>query len=344
MKEYFPRLFGNEKAKNRIGRAILGSTLPHALLIIGEEGSGKRTLALEIATSLNCENKGKEGYALPCDTCNTCKRIREGNYLDLTRLSRARDKATIGVEEVRLFREDMFLSSTESQYKLYVIEEADRLTPNAQNALLKVLEEPPKNVIIILIAESSDKILTTIKSRAESVFMEHFSNEALSEYLAEASDKARLMKKSHPEAFMGVVMSADGKIGKALSMLSDKDREENESDRRLTENIVEKMKQGVPYSELYCALSSLPTSRTQLIEALEFVIVALRDLILLRTAKSPSLLFFTSKQKAEKLSNSMNLKRLTTLYDLTRGALEDATKNVSVGAIVSDLGVKIKQI
>ena len=139
MRKYFSALYGNSALKTRLGTAIDRGTLPHAFLVTGPSGSGKKTFALELAAAINCERKNDGTLPLPCRECNTCKRIIENNYTDITRLSRQSGKATIGVEEVRLFRDDMFLSPTESSFKTYIIEEADKLTANAQNALLTVL-------------------------------------------------------------------------------------------------------------------------------------------------------------------------------------------------------------
>ena len=344
VKKYFPDLFGNEAASERLGRMIESKTLAHALLIIGPEGSGKKTLCLEIAAALNCENKGSTDSTLPCHRCNTCRRIKEGNFTDITTLRRASDKATIGVEQIRLFREDMFLSATESSYKIYVIEEAEKLTPSAQNALLTVLEEPPKNVIIMLLAQSGDKILTTIKSRAQSISMARFSAEDMLKYVTNASERAKILMRTAPDTLTGILMSADGRIGKALTMLSEKDASEHKELRELTERIIRASKQNTLYSELYSSLDMLPQSRQPFTEALESIITALRDLILLRHDASCPLLFYTDREDAKSLALSINAKRLLALYDIFCSALEDSGKNVSVGAIISDLGVKIKLI
>ena len=135
MRRYFPRLYGNKKTKERIGSAIDNKTLPHAFLVIGESGSGKTTLATEIAAALNCERRGDASSALPCGECNCCRRIYDGNFPDLKVLSKQKDRATIGVDAIKDFREDMFLSSTESEYKIYVIDDAECMTTEAQNAL-----------------------------------------------------------------------------------------------------------------------------------------------------------------------------------------------------------------
>lgn len=344
MREYFPALYGNEAVKARLGASIESSTLPHAFLIIGAEGSGKKTLALELAAALNCENKNNSVHSLPCGRCNTCRRIKEGNFTDITSLKRSGDKATLGVEEVRLFREDMFLSPTESNFKLYVIEEADRLTPNAQNALLTVLEEPPKNVIILLLSESGDKILTTIKSRAQTIAMQRFCADVMRDYVIRRSDKAALYAKTSPEVLDGILMSADGRIGRALTLLSDKEAKEMSADRALTERIINAIRYSAPYSEFHSVLSELPTSRAEFCEALESLICAVRDITLLRLAPEIPLLFYTDRQNAISISSEINTKKLIAIYEIFKDALEDATKNVGIAAVTAELGARIKLI
>ena len=132
MRDFLPGLFGNDAAKLRIGLAIENKTLAHAFLICGPEGSGKTTLALEMAAAVNCENKNDPRHSLPCHSCNTCRRIRSGGFVDIKFLERKGDKQTIGVSEIRDYREDMFLSSSESDHKIYIIKDADKMTPNAQ--------------------------------------------------------------------------------------------------------------------------------------------------------------------------------------------------------------------
>ena len=343
-REYFTELYGNESAKTRLGSAIDNGTLPHAFLILGPDGSGKKTLASLLTMALNCERKNDKGAPLPCGVCNTCRRIREGNFTDITRLSKGDGKATIGVEEVRLFRETMFLSPSEAYYKVYIIEEAERLTPNAQNALLTVLEEPPERVIIMLLCKEGDKMLTTIKSRTQAVNMQRFDLEDLKKHLVEVNDKARLFSRADEEALDGILMSADGRIGKALSLLSDKDAAENRAQRELIESFVRSLRTSVSYSELYSQIASLPTSRSEFIEALEDILTALRDLTLIKLNKSAQLLFYPTAQACENATKDLSMKRLLTVYDYIKDALADASRNVSVCAICADLGVKIKLI
>ena len=344
MREYFSELLGNENSKEKLGAAIERGTLPHAILIVGPKGSGKRTLAKEISAALNCENKNSDRFSLPCCSCNTCRRIKENNYTDITYLKRDKDRATIGVEEVRNFRSDMFLSSTESSYKIYVIEDADKLTHNAQNALLTVLEEPPKNVIILLLASSLDNILTTIKSRAQSIFMSRFDRDTLKEYLIKKSDKARNLERASRESFDSIIISSDGILGKAISLLSENDALENAEERAVIINIISSLRSSAQYSELYSAISSLPTGRQEFLFSLELLLSAIRDAEVVKLSRSAGLLFFSSHEQAAKYSNEISAKRLMQVYELINDALRDTARNVAISAITSNLAAKIKLI
>jgi DNA polymerase-3 subunit delta' len=344
MREYFSMLYGNSQARARLGRAVSEDTLAHALLLVGQAGSGKKTLAGELAMALNCEHRHSEGFPLPCHTCNTCKRIADKNYPDIRYLRRARDKATIGVGEVRLLREDMYLSPTESGCKIYVIEEAERLTPQAQNALLTVLEEPPRRVFIILLADSRDKILTTIKSRVQTVSMQRFAPEDMKKYLLSHSSEARSCSLTSEDALDGIIMSSDGRLGEALSALSKKNARSFADRRSTIESIIAALKSSLPYSRLRSAIHELPTDRSEFSEAVESLISALRDITLLKLDRSVPLIFFSSRERALEYGRDMNAKGLIAISEILREALGDASKNVSIPTILTDITVKIKQI
>ncbi len=343
MKSFFTKLYGNKLTKQRIGSAVFDGTLAHAYLICGADGSGKMTLATEIAAAINCERRDSSN-TLPCHECNTCRRISARGFIDVKTLTRSADKATIGVEEIRDFRDDMFLSSTESEYKIYIVDEAERLTVNAQNALLKVLEEPPGRVIIMLLAESSDSILTTIKSRTQYVAMERFDENALIDALKLKRQSGEITSLPEEDRLRSVLMNADGRIGRALSLTREKGVSETEAERSVTEGIVNALRQNTPYSELYTALTALPTKRSELAEAIESIISAICDLIRLKFDKNAPLIFFSSGETARELAASMTSKRLLGIYDIMKNALDDIQKNANVSAVTASLGAKIKLI
>ena len=339
---YFQRLLGNDDTKLRVGRAIEDFTLAHAFLIGGPSGSGKTTLALEMAAALNCEVSSEASVPLPCGRCNSCRRIYEGNFPDLKFLAKKKEKATIGVDEVKDFREDMFLSSTESEKKIYIIDDAECMTVEAQNALLKVLEEPPKNVIILLLATECDRILTTIKSRVQYVPMSRFTEQELSKILLADSEAARSMRMQDREKFDGIIMSADGRIGEAKKLLSPRTASENDDERRDITSIVGLIGQKNAYDKIYAAISTLPQKRADLMPILEKLIGAIHDLIIVKHSESSNTVFFTSAEEALKICSDISEKRLLYVYDAVIEAHELCAKNANVQNLLVNLSSKIR--
>jgi DNA polymerase-3 subunit delta' len=339
VKNYFPRLIGNEETKNRIGKAIESGRLPHAFLIGGPSGSGKSTLAIEIAAAMNCKG---EGDSLPCARCESCRRIYEGIYPDVKILSKAKDRATLGVEAIKDFREDMFLSSTESEHKIYIIDDAECMTPEAQNALLKVLEEPPRSVRIILLARECDRILTTIKSRAQYVAMSRFTDEELAKRLLSESADARAIKSTDEERFLAIIMSADGRLGLAKKLVTKRLADENLEERDDAVAIIRSACGRSSYTDIHAAISALPTKRTELCDALERVMNAIRDLIVIKYDSKAKTVFFPSPEAAVSACGDIPKKRLIALYDAVNETHSLCQRNAYLPNIAAGLASKIK--
>ena len=342
MKQCFPEIFGNDFHKNRIAAAIAEERLPHAFLIDGPEGSGKMTLAKEIAAALNCERQSDVNSPLPCGICNSCRRIRENAFTDVKILSKPSDKATIGVGLIKDFRSDMYLTATESRYKIYIIDEAEKMTTEAQNALLIVLEEPPKNVIIMLLSSGSDAILTTIKSRTQYIAMSRFTAAELSEYLTKTTPEAARMAREDAEGYKALLVSADGIIGRAKALLDPGKKEENKEKRRETLAIISALGAKVPYTTLYEAISALPTKRAEFSEALELLISAIRDLTLAKKTAECNPLFFTDMSEAKEYAKDIPLRRLAKIYDIISDVHDECSKNANTTLLQSKLAAEIK--
>ena len=342
VRSYFTDLFGNDFHKNRIALAVLEDRLPHALLIDGPVGSGKMTFATEIAAALNCESRSDVTRPFPCGRCNSCRRVREGGFTDVKVLKRTDGKATIGVNEIKNFRADMYLSATESGHKVYIIDEAERMTTEAQNALLIILEEPPKNVVIMLLASGTDSILTTIKSRTQYVPMTRFTTEALSEYLDRTSSEARSLAFRDPDGYRAMLVSADGRIGRALDLLSPKTREENEEKRREILSLIAALSKKAQYTELYSAINSLPQKRIEFSAALETFISALGDLIAAKKSDSFAPVFFTDAASARAAGQDVPLPRLLKIYEIVIHTYRECEKNANVNLAAANMASKIR--
>lgn len=146
---------------------IAANELSHAYLFVGATNSGKMTLAQWIAQRLFCTNV-KDGQ--PCGECAECRRIEEGNNPDYLVIQRA--TRTIGVDEIRGLKQELSKSGLEGRQRVFVIQDADKMTPAAANSLLKFLEEPASQVVIILTTTRLARILPTIQSRLQIVTLQ----------------------------------------------------------------------------------------------------------------------------------------------------------------------------
>ena len=330
--------------KNRIGSAIDAGKLPHALLIDGPCGSGKRTMATESAAALNCENRSEASRPLPCGECNSCRRIREGIHPDVKLLSLAKDKATIGVSEVKDLRADMFLSATESEHKVYIITDAERMTKEAQNSLLIVLEEPPKGVNIMLLATGADKLLTTIRSRAQYLTMPRLTDSEVEEAIISLSPEAARLSRVDKSSLSEIVRAADGCVGVALDMLNPASTAELKTRREVIFTLISAMRRSAPYNELYSAMTALPTKRPELSEVLEDLTDALRDMITARLDGTVRTRFFTSAEAATEMADKIGAKRLMPLSDIVLSIHEENQKNANVSALIAVMTARIRAV
>ncbi len=156
-------IVGHEWALDLLAQAISSGRLRHAYLFAGPAQVGKRTLARAFGQALMCERQ----TGAPCGQCRACKRIADGRYPDVQLI--AAEKNVIQIEQVRRIQTDAALSPLEGRYRVFILREIERATLPAANALLKTLEEPPPQVILLLTCTRRDQVLPTILSRCQIV-------------------------------------------------------------------------------------------------------------------------------------------------------------------------------
>ena len=176
---------GQPAAVDRL-EAMLAAGVPHALLLSGPQSVGKTTLGLDLAAALLCTADPATGR--PCRACRSCRLVAHGNHPDLHRLAPEGAGMAIGIDAVRLLIRELALLPAEGGARVALIESAHRLTEDAQNALLKTLEEPPAGVTIILAAEDEDRLLPTILSRVARVRLGTLSIRAIESLLGELGE------------------------------------------------------------------------------------------------------------------------------------------------------------
>ena len=158
-------LIGHKWATDLLAEQVVNQRVRHAYLITGPRGVGRRTLALWLAAALNCTQPTETGY--PCGECRSCKRIREMLHPDLAIVEAEREGGTLRVEQMRDLQHGLALSPYEAKYRVAILKRFEEANENAADALLKVLEEPPEKVVLVLTASGVDQLLPTITSRCE---------------------------------------------------------------------------------------------------------------------------------------------------------------------------------
>ncbi|MDP2932910.1 MAG: DNA polymerase III subunit gamma/tau, partial [bacterium] len=213
-RQYRPQTFSEvvnqQVVKTTLKNAVSSGAVAHAYLFTGPRGIGKTSLARILAKAVNCE-KPKDGE--PCDKCNNCRAIREGNFLDLIEIDAA---SNTGVDNIREIIEHVKFSPSSGKYKVIVIDETHMLSKGAFNALLKTLEEPPKHAVFILATTEITKVPATIISRTQRFDFKKLSQADIVEHLVKVS-KAEKLKVS-TEVLKLVARAAEGSMRDALSL------------------------------------------------------------------------------------------------------------------------------
>jgi len=158
-------LLGHSWAVENLANEVASGTIRHAYLLCGQQGLGRRTLALRLAQALNCPTPPSPGDA--CRTCRTCRQIERMSFSDLSIIQADQVGGTLRVDQVRELLHSLALMPYEARYRVALLLRFEEAHPSAMNALLKTLEEPPSQAIIMVTAESAESLLPTIASRCE---------------------------------------------------------------------------------------------------------------------------------------------------------------------------------
>ena len=186
----FEEVIGQRKAKDILRDELKSQRIKHAYLFTGKDGLGKKKLALEFVRALFCENKQFDN----CGQCISCKKIEHQNHADVRLLSLDEGSSKFSISQVRELQQEIVYKPYESSRKVYIIEDADKMSLEAANSLLRTLEEPPDYAVIILLAEEINQLLPTIISRCQQVFFYDVNTDKIESYLKE---KGATKKQAH---------------------------------------------------------------------------------------------------------------------------------------------------
>jgi DNA polymerase III subunit delta' len=204
------QIIGQDKIISLLDCSLETDAVAHAYLLVGPRHVGKGTLAVNLAQALNCD-----GPELPCGQCRSCRRILDGKHADVTRTG-LDSKTEIGIDDIRGLQRLANLPPYEGKYKVFIIDDAEYLSTEAANALLKILEEPPQRVVWLLLAAEEERLLPTITSRCQRLELKPVSAERAQDVLINSynidAEKASLL-----------TQLCHGRFGWALSALANDD-------------------------------------------------------------------------------------------------------------------------
>ena len=203
----FDSLLGNEQLKENLRRSLKSGHISHFYLISGAPGSGRHTLAKLLAAAILCGGQEK-----PCLACNPCRKVMEGNHPDFITVEDPEHK-NVAVKIVRQMREDVFIRPNESDHKIYFLPQ--ELGIEGQNALLKILEEPPSYGVFILLTDNPERLLPTVRSRCTHLQLRPLEEKVLMDRLAKEYPQ------TSREDLQAAAMRSAGFLGQAKTFLEE---------------------------------------------------------------------------------------------------------------------------
>ena len=256
----FENILGNDKIKEALKNIIINKNASHSYMFIGVEGIGKKLIATEFSKRLLCNNE-----KIDCNSCKSCIEFDSKNHPDFLIIEP--DGNLIKIEQIRNMQKKIQEKPIISKRKIYIINDADKMTKEAQNCLLKTLEEPPEYISIILIGNNESSFLPTIKSRCMIIHFEPLKNAEIKKYLqTEFGTDSINIQDDMLDIFQG-------SIGKAIKL---KDRgEEYQSYNKMIQNLDK-----IDIIELLNLAEPLYKAKEEIYEILEYI-----NVLLLKKAK-----------------------------------------------------------
>ena len=325
----FSELIGNEQIKEHFLHAISSGKVSHCYVISGEDGLGKMTAAKAFAQTLECQ---AEPANRPCGVCHSCTQFLSGNHPDV--IFPGHEKPTvIGVDDVRTqIIGDIQIKPYCSPYKIYIVDEAQKLSVQAQNALLKTIEEPPAYGIILLLTTNAAAMLETILSRSIVLNMKPVESEAFTSYMREKGvdeDKIPTLEKF-----------SQGNIGKGLKLAQSDDFISMIQTIMLLLKTASKM----PFSELLESIAKLEEYKLSIKDCFGFMQMWYRDILIFKATRDPNLLIFAEEYSAiNKVAQTCGYNEINRILEAINTASARLDANVNFQLTLELLWLTIRE-
>ena len=272
----FSEIVGHEQVKEHLQAAIRDDKPFHAYIFQGDVGVGKETMAKTFAAGLQCDGEGEK----PCTQCVSCHQTDSGNQPDIIWVMR--ENASLGVEEIReKLCNTMDIKPFSSQYKIYIVPEAEKMTEAAQNALLKTIEEPPEYGVVILLTSNISALLPTIQSRCLTLEFRPLSTAVVEEFLRSHYEIPDYLAKAS-------AVFAQGNLGKAMRYARSEDFIERKDRILSLLRNIERM----TVSDMMAQIKELGTRKDEIRDYIDLMELWYRDVLLFKATKNINAILF----------------------------------------------------
>lgn len=325
----FKDVIGHNDIIQYIQNAVSQDKVSHAYILNGERGSGKKMLADLFAMTLQCE----EHTPNPCGECHSCKQAKSGNHPDIIHVTHEKPN-TISVDDIRTqVNNDIVIKPYSSPYKIYIIPEADLLSLQAQNALLKTIEEPPAYAVIFLLTENAESLLPTIMSRCVMLKLRNIKTTLIKKYLME--------QMQIPDYQADICAEfAQGNMGRAIMLASSEHFNEiKEEALQLLKHINE-----MEISEIVSAIKKIGTYKLSINDYLDIIMIWYRDVLIYKATKDVNGIVFADQLRYIKdRANKSSYEGIETILESLEKAKARLKANVNFDLVMELLLLTIKE-
>jgi len=324
----FTQIIGHTGIINHLQNAIRTGKVSHAYIFHGEEGMGKKTLAMSFAKALQCQDKGIN----PCNKCKSCIQAESGNHPDIIWITH--EKASIGVDDIRTqINADIKIKPYQSRYKIYIIDSADKMTESAQNALLKTIEEPPDYAIILLLSCNASQLLPTILSRCVILNLKPINKQLIKEFL---------MMKHHIPDYKAEVAAgfSGGNVGKAINYASSEEFDTRKEDILHILRYIDEME----LHEIISGIKTISDNKSYIFDYIDIMLLWFRDVLMLKATNDPNLLLFKDEyQIIRKQANIRSYDKIENIIKSMEDAKTKLNANVNFDVTIELMLLSIKE-
>lgn len=324
----FNDIVGQEQIKEHLQNAISSGKISHAYILNGEKSSGKEFIARVFAMALQCEADGSN----PCQECHSCRQALSDNHPDIIHVTHEKPN-TISVDDIRTqVNNDVAIKPYSSRYKVYILNEAEKMTMQAQNAILKTLEEPPKYAVIILLTTNVNALLPTILSRCVVLNMKPVADDAVRSFL--------MSQMQVPDYKAEVCVAfARGNVGKAKALASSEDFENVKSEALSLLKYIQDME----LYEIVSAIKKINEYKLEISDYLDIIAIWYRDVLLFKATNDINHLIFREEITAiRKVAGRSSYEGIEEVIDALDKAKKRLEANVNFDLTMELLLMTIK--